>query len=212
MLILINLKVTLYRIFHFLHCCIYYYPRFLWTDLKLASHYFWKSPYKLAKGYGETPLRTLDQIATNFRILSKHRVIELGCGTGRTCFWLKQFVGCEVIGVDLSRPLIEKARLVDPIIEFRLEDMQTTQLDADFIYFYGTSFSDDFIRKLAKRMHQKVITVSFPLSDYDARFYVEKKIEGSFPWGKTDIYLNCIAGALDPVPSAKSEPRCHSNS
>ena len=193
MLILLSLKVTLYRLVHFVHTVFCYYPKFLWTDLKMASHYLLSGPYKLTEEYGETPLATLDKMAREFRILSKDTVLELGCGTGRTCFWLKRFVGCRVIGVDHSRSFIEKARKVGSDVEFRMEDMLKTKLNANILYFYGTSFPDDFIRKLAKRFKsQKVITVSFPLSDYDKRFKVEKVIVGSFPWGKTEIYLNSL--------------------
>jgi len=193
MIILLNLRVTLYRLLHFVHTAFSYYPKFLWTDLRMASHYFLRGPYKLTEEYGETPLATLDKIAREFRILSKDTVLELGCGTGRTCLWLRSFVGCRVIGVDHARALIQKAQSLGSSVEFRCEDILKTELNANILYFYGTSFPDDFIRKLTKRItDQKVITVSFPLRDYDKRFRVEKIIKGSFPWGKTEIYLNVV--------------------
>ncbi|MCH9610311.1 MAG: hypothetical protein S4CHLAM81_03640 [Chlamydiales bacterium] len=213
MLLLINIRTTLYRLFHLLHTALFYYPKFLSTDFKLLCHYFWKSPYKLTKEYGETPLWTLDRMATEFGILSHHRLVELGCGTARTCFWLKRFIGCSVVGVDNSEALIQRARLVGSSVELRCEDMLKTELDGDFIYFYGTSFADDFIDKLAKRFDsQKVITVSFALSDYDSRYRVEKRIRGSFPWGRTEIYLNCRADGQDPVPCAEAARVHHSTS
>ncbi len=194
MLILLNLKVTLYRLLHFVHTVFFYYPSFLWTDLKLAAHYVTTSPYKLTEEYGETPLATVDKIARECRILSHHTVLELGCGTGRNCFWLASFVGCRVIGVDHSEALIKRALRVRSDVEFRCADMLETNLDASFIYFYGTSFSDDFICTLAARIErQKVITVSFPLVDYDKRFKTVKAFKGSYPWGSTTLYLNSLS-------------------
>ena len=213
-LLLLNLRVTLYRFLHWMHTLFFYYPAFLWSDLQLARFYLFKSPYQWADDYGETPLQTLDRVATAFGILSHHRVMELGCGTGRTCLWLNRFIGCSVIGIDHTYRFIKRARAISSEVEFRCADILNTTLDADILYFYGTSFPDTFIRKLAQRItaEQKIITVSFPLSDYDNRFQIEKKIVGSFPWGKTEIYLNYIAGAQDPAPCGEFERELHSNS
>ncbi|MCP5470205.1 MAG: class I SAM-dependent methyltransferase [Chlamydiales bacterium] len=195
-LLLLNFKVSCYRILEWIRVVFLYYPRFLLTDLKLASQYLIHNPYKLCKlDYGETPLTTLDKIASECRILSKDTVIELGCGTGRTCFWLRSFVKCKVVGVDLLAPFIEKACSVRSDVEFRQEDILTTELNGTVIYFYGTSFSDDFIKKLCEKcasLPQKTrfITVSYPLSDYNSRFRTLKEFEGRFPWGRTSIYLS----------------------
>ena len=193
MLILLNLKVTLYRIYHFFHTALFYYPRFLSTDLKLARYYLFKSPYHCCSDYGETPIVTVDKIATRFRILSHHKVIELGCGAGRPALWLNCFIGCNVVAVDHTGIFIRRAKQVSQAITFLCEDILESNLDGDFIYFYGTSFSEDFIHKLASKIKkQRVITVSFPLSDYDARFKTVDHFRGSFPWGKTEIYLNSL--------------------
>lgn len=38
------------------------------------------------------------------------RVLEVGCGTGRTACWLAQRFGCRVTGVDVRQAMVEKAR------------------------------------------------------------------------------------------------------
>lgn len=38
------------------------------------------------------------------------RVLEVGCGTGRTACWLAQRFGCEVVGIDVRAAMVEKAR------------------------------------------------------------------------------------------------------
>lgn len=139
MVILLNLRVTCFRLFEFVRVFFRYYPKFLLTDIKLASHYLFKNPYRVCKEeYGETPLTTLDKLATECRILSKDTVMELGCGTGRTAFWLRTFVKCQVIGVDLVEDFIRKARQIRQDVELRQEDILLTKLDGNVIYFYGT--------------------------------------------------------------------------
>ncbi len=57
----------------------------------------------------ETPLTSLEVIARECQLSVRDVVFELGCGRGRTCFWLNQFIGCAVIGIDYVPAFIEKA-------------------------------------------------------------------------------------------------------
>src|SRR5207253_2734624 len=138
--------------------------------------------YLLQKGeedpytYGETPLSTLDVIVKHCHITATDTVFELGCGRGRTCFWMNQFVGCRVVGIDYIPEFIQRANrirsrfdLVD--VQFREEDILNSQLTgATVIYLYGTCYSTPFIQTLIKNFAllprgTKIITVSYPLSD-----------------------------------------------
>lgn len=195
----------------------HYYRRlfFLYLDILLAAHYVFSNPHKVSKtflkakgeknlyGYGETPLTTLDKICRQCRILSKDTIIELGCGSGRTLFWLHSFIKCRVIGVDFLPLFIKRAQRIVKWakldhIDFRNEDMLHTDLThASVIYLYGTCLEDEVIEKLLKKFQTlpvatKVITVSYPLTDYcEGRlFRVEKSFMGNFPWGKAEIFLN----------------------
>jgi SAM-dependent methyltransferase len=189
----------------------HYYPNSLFAkaDLKLL---FSKNPFSLSKSYlqgkgaddlytyGETPLSTLDTIAKTCEISDFDTVLELGCGRGRTCFFLNLVYGCSVIGVDVVPAFIDKAQgIVDDLhlkrISFKNEDM----LEADFskasvVYLYGTCLEDAYIKKLALKLSKlpsntKIITVSFPLSDYSEEFELLKRFEATFTWGVADVYL-----------------------
>lgn len=187
--------------------------RFVWLDCLLASQYLLKSPYRISKqflkkrgesniyAYGQTPLSTLDRIAKECRLFSKDVVYDFGCGTGRTTLWLTTFVRCRAIGIDFLPAFIKKAQKVQRVgkahrVAFRAEDFLETDLkDATAIYLYGTCLEDEMIHKLIQRFMSlprgtKVITVTYPLTDYSDGFSVDKKFKGRFPWGKTDIYLN----------------------
>ncbi len=41
----------------------------------------------------------MDVIARECGIQKEDVVFELGCGRGRTCFWLNTFIGCKVVGI-----------------------------------------------------------------------------------------------------------------
>lgn len=213
----VHLKVAFYRCIELIRVIFRYYriKSFLVADCLLAALYLFKSPYRVAKqfllrqgaldpyAYGETPLTTLDHIVRECRLLAKDVVIELGCGNGRTVFWLACAVGCETIGIDFLPIFIQKAERVKKLarihnINFKEEDFLTSDLrNATAIYLYGTTLDDDTIKCLVKRFSTlrkgtKVISVSYPLNDYaDPSFFrVEKCFQATFPWGVADVYLN----------------------
>lgn len=218
MFFLFNLKTSFFRLFEWIGVVFRYYRRsiiFLKIDLLLVSQYLFKSPHRLSKmflqmkgakniyAYGETPLTTMDHIARECRILSHDVLLELGCGPGRSCFWLNRFVKCRVIGIDYLPDFIEKAKRVKrglrlSQIDFFQENMLSTDLhSASVIYLYGTCLDDEFIEQLIVRFQTlregtKVITVSYPLTEYcsPTLFRVEKQFIARFPWGKASIFLN----------------------
>ncbi len=187
--------------------------KFIWIDCLFLFHYCWKNPHQISKaflksqgeknvyGFGETPLTTLDLIARECAIVSKDTVFELGCGSARSCFWLNIFVKCRVIGIDFVPTFIQKGDQIKKwanISHLQLiqENFLKTDLSqATVIYLYGTCLEEEMIFELAKlfenlKPRTKVITVSYPLTEYSDAFDVKKHFEGRFPWGKADIFLN----------------------
>lgn len=66
------------------------------------------------------------------------RVLDLGCGAGRTTHFLHE-MGADVVGVDISRNLIRSARQRAPHIDFRIGDAES--LDFDDASFDAVLFS-----------------------------------------------------------------------
>ncbi len=58
-------------------------------------------------------------------------VLDAGCGTGRVAIELAAR-GCDVAGVDLDGPFIEKAQAKAPELDFRLGDLATVEFDRTF--------------------------------------------------------------------------------
>lgn len=215
-LLVLNLKIKCTDFAEYIRVVFNYYshPTFFKIDSYLVLSYIFNNPFGISKRfllnkgdkdlytYGETPLTTLEHIAQECRLSSRDVVFELGCGRGRTCFWLNQFIGCKVVGIDYVPSFIERANQTKEKfqlnqVEFRQEDLLQTDLTgATIIYLYGTCFSDSFIQTLTSRFDKlpsgtKVITVSYPLVEYapQANFEVLKRFPAIFAWGAADVYL-----------------------
>lgn len=71
-------------------------------------------------------------------------VLDVGCGVGRVSALLHER-GFDVTGIDVSEPLVEKARSLFPDIDFRVADVRNTTFDSetfDYIVFsfYGLDY------------------------------------------------------------------------
>lgn len=209
---LLHFKVLIFNFFERIKVVYRYYPNLAFglADFLLTLSYLVKTPYTIfrqffKKGgeeevYGETPLTTLDKIATRCRFTSKDIIYDLGCGTGRTTLWLACFVKCEAIGIDHLSLFIGKAQRIKQKVGltnayFYCDDMLRVDLSrATAIYLCGTCMSDAIIDELCQRLlhlprKTKIITVSFPLTDYISEgFILKDQFTGRFPWGETEIY------------------------
>lgn len=190
---------------------------FLKADLALRLMYLFHNPYKISKrflmkkgaedvyAYGETPLTSLEIIAKESGLNAKDCVYELGCGRGRTCFWMRSFIGCSVVGLEYIPEFVERAniiknRLAISNLEFRLADMTTANFQgATVCYLYGSCLNEKTIKKLTDHFSKlpkgtKIITVSYPLSDYTDKksFEVMKRFTVPYTWGEADVFLQIV--------------------
>jgi len=197
----------------------YRYSSFFKADILLRLHYLFRNPFAISKrflmlkgeqdiyAYGETPLTTLAMIAKRSGITPNDCVYELGCGRGRGCFWLGTVVGCSVVGIEYIPEFIQKADRIKSILkldrmEFRRQDFMDADCsfkDASILYLYGTCLEDKAIQKLIKKFKTlpvgtKIITVSYPLSDYDprSRFEVIDQFSVPFTWGEGDVFVHIL--------------------
>jgi len=212
----INLTTQFKNLEDFLKVFWRYYRRWSYAkvDGSLLLTYLFDNPFTISKrflmkkgakdvyAYGETPLTTMERIAKECGLKSSDTVYELGCGRGRTCFWMREFIGCKVIGVEYIPEFADRAKRVASKlkldrIEFRQEDLLQSIFDgATVFYLYGTCYDNAFIKQLIEKLKRcpsgtKVISVSYPLSDYtDSQdFEVMKRFSEEFTWGTAEVYL-----------------------
>lgn len=184
------------------------------ADLSILWIYLLKNPFRISRDflaqkgeadiyqYGETPLTTIDLISRECGISADDHVFELGCGRGRTCFWLNSFKGCKVTGIDFVPFFIEQARKVSQKskikdVNFILENYLKADLtQATCLYLYGSNMGDPEIEELCAKLEQlpvgtKVITTSFALEDYapGTAYQTMKCFPAAYAWGEADVYF-----------------------
>ncbi len=82
--------------------------------------------------HGEANLieRLLDSTLNQSRT-QPYRVLDAGCGTGRTAIELARR-GIDIVGVDLDEVMLSQARSKAPQLDWRLGDLSTIQLEKSF--------------------------------------------------------------------------------
>jgi SAM-dependent methyltransferase len=84
-------------------------------------------------------------------------VLALGCGSGEECDYLKKRGAGRVVGVDMSRGLIEQAKYAFPDIEFEVMDIEKIKFpEQTFDYAYSSlamHYAEDW-RNVLKPLHR----------------------------------------------------------
>ena len=188
-------------------------PLFSRVDRALKKLYRFSSPFSVLKKfleskgesevycYGETPLTLFHKIAQECGLSSSDHFLELGSGRGRGVFFLSSLYGCRASGIDEVPEFILKGYDISKAfptlkVSFFLGDMNQMSLEkASVLYLYGTCLPDQTIESLADKMKNlpcstKIITVSFPLTDYrPSSFKLLKTFTAEFNWGSTEIFI-----------------------
>lgn len=189
-------------------------PKFFLMDLLCRLQYVINNPYLLCENYnklypsektqcyGETPFSTLSKIMSEVNAQQKDTVYEVGCGRGRASLWLRYFIRCTTIGIDINPFFITRATRVKKW--FSLDQLTFKQTfahwldfdDASIIYLYGTCLHEDYIRELVDVFKKspsglKLITVSFSILDFGGKedFIEEKVFKARFDWGLANVYI-----------------------
>lgn len=215
-LLWLNLYVSWWDFREYLRVIWRYYGNrdFRKADLWMVWLYLLRSPYKISKrflasrgeadiyAYGETPLTTLAEVSQACRLSKADRVYELGCGRGRTCFWLRAFVGCEVFGVEYIPIFIKVAQFIQDKVGIKgIHFEEGDMVDLDFsqatcVYLYGTGFDREVLESLVEAMLKlpdgaRLVTVSYPITDYapEGMFEITEIVDGRFNWGEAKLFI-----------------------
>lgn len=168
------------------------YRSFIPIDKQFCSF-----PYRIAKKYfgrhiyGETPLDTMMVVMEALELSPDDVFFELGAGRGRGAYFVRHKVGCRVVASEIIPEFVEKAP-TGYGVEWRFGNFLETDLrEGTAFYLFGTCMEDEEIVQLCQKIPRggRIFTVSFPLTDYDDSFMIGGTYQVSFPWGKTDGYL-----------------------
>lgn len=171
--------------------------RFMDSPYRQASSYYRSlgmDPYV----YGETPLWTVYQIFNQFKDQKDLKVLDLGAGNFQISFFLRKFFGYTVYGVEKVPIFCEQAKALKAQLSIdHLEIVEGDYLKealpiVDVAFLFGSNLDDQVILQLIEKIVHipKVITVSFPLSDYHASYSVVKEMNLPFIFGNTTVYIN----------------------
>lgn len=170
-------------------------PKFALIDLIFGLIGLFSNPYRACRkflekkkepnvhAYGETPYTTYAKIAKECDLGPEDVWLELGSGRGRGCFWLRLFIGCQVIGVEQVPIFVKWSQRIQRFFKvkgvcFERKDIKNIDLRrATVVYMYGIE------REVPEGI--KIITTGEPLEG--AR--VLKRFWVRFPWGRTAAFL-----------------------
>ncbi|MEC7984897.1 MAG: class I SAM-dependent methyltransferase [Myxococcota bacterium] len=193
--------------------------RMLGVEIGLALLYPIISPYRINARYirnqndstefvfGETPLRTLEKICRWARIPQNAVIFDVGCGWGRTTFFLDALNRADrTIGIDIIPQYIRRANRLRSILgrermDFVRADVRRIDYrDADVIYSYCTCFSEPVVEELVALWEDDlytgtvVITTSYCLSNYakKGRFRLLASRDFHFIWGLCRVFCHVL--------------------
>ncbi len=190
----------------------YHNPLFKKTDLFLKKAYRFSNPYHIAKKfakkrgeadlhtYGETPLTTLYKILKLAKANKEDIFLDLGAGRGRVTFFVSTYLGCKAIGIEHNPHFLKKAQKIasslpiKPLFLGKNMLLEDSMPKATLIYFYGICLDEPSFLSVVNQFALlskgvKVITVSFPLSDYIDSFRLISAEIFSYPWGEATVYI-----------------------
>lgn len=189
----------------------YSHNAFVVVDQLLKKLYRFKNPYTICKqflksqgascvdAYGETPLTVFHQMFSLGGLTSQDRFVDLGCGRGRGVLFASTVWNADAIGVE-QIPFFcqqgEKISQIQPKVQFFCQEMCSFPMHlGTFFYFYGLCLDEQDLLKACVALQKmpskaKLVTVSFPITEYISDFSLLSSWEAIYPWGKAELFLH----------------------
>ncbi len=181
--------------------------RFFRRLYSLKSPYSIYKKYMAARGrssiysYGETPLTVFHQMFEKGNLTSDDCFVDLGCGRGRGLFLASSLWGCHAIGVERVPVFCAEGNKVAKLLpEKKLKFLCKHIFSFDFkqgpfFYFYAICMEDDELELTISYLEKtppgsKIITVSFPLTEYSDSFSLLSSWKSEYPWGSAELFLH----------------------
>ena len=206
--------------------------RMLWVELGLMIQYPFVSPYRINLRYistnkldhsyifGETPLTTLEQICRWSKIPKGKVIFDVGCGWGRSTFFLHTYNRAHrTIGIDLVPEYIERANKIrsfmklDYMVFVEADIRNIDYRDADIIYMYGTCFPEEFVQSIVDIWEEDlkegtmILTTSYSLESFSKMKRLKKIQERTFDflWGFCPVYIHMVSDIVSDTSINKKQ-------
>lgn len=183
---------------------------FVSADRLLKKRYRSSNPYRVCREffqtqgvddphvYGDTPMTTLYRLAALSGLNAKDCVVDLGCGTGRSVFFLQALFNCRAIGIDLVPAFIERASAIarevsNDHVTFLNGDIAHFSFKmASWVYLDATISNDSFLKSVVNNLREclpgtKILSVNADLRQY-GDFYLVDIFQARYFWGEADVY------------------------
>jgi SAM-dependent methyltransferase len=177
-------------------------------DLKHFMHsgpcpYKTAADYHRSKGedpyvYGQSPLSTICKLFSKLKLTQHSKVLELGAGDFKVTEFLNQYFGFTVYGLEQIPAFCKIGRQraltlkTDGIYVLEGNYLTTPFPDVDIAYLFGSNIQEETLIELLPKLKNisKILTVSFPLSDYSDDFTTVDNWTLLFVFGYATVYLN----------------------
>lgn len=215
-LVYINISNAFYNFFLFLKEIIKFYPNrnLRQVDIELFKIYALKDQFQVSMEeslnissiddnnnftYGEATWGSLHKMMKFINPQKSDIFYDLGCGTGRLCFFINIFYGIEAHGIELIPSFVKNAGQI--VNKFKLENIYFHEKDwnevdfseASIIFIAGTCLDDGSIDKLTKKFKSlkpgsKILSVS--VSFQEKNITLIKELRLPFSWGRANVYIS----------------------
>ena len=155
---------------------------------KVTNYSFWNEPSNVEDSKFTTPLPSKEFL---MKFIPKHgKVLDFGCGYGRLTKLLVDY-GYKVVGVDISKPLIDQAKKLCPNALFRVSSVQGYNPEYDGPFdaililavienIISLKEREDLAKKISKSLKKGGILLieTFIYDERNNKQYVSNHIDG----------------------------------
>lgn len=134
-------------------------------------------------------------LATRIAKRNPKRIADIGCGPGNSTAVLKEFFpDAELLGVDSSQNMVERARAEHPDLQFRLCDAAALEDSYDLLFsnacLQWIPDHDTLIPLLMGKLREPgVLAVQIPMNDEEPLFRIIRETARDPKWGLQNVPL-----------------------
>ncbi len=213
----INIKNAFYNFYHFIIEIINFYSnsKLRKVDIELFKKYAMRDQFTVAieEGkmmfpdskeeltYGEAIWKSIDKTLKYINPKPNQKFYDLGCGTGRICFFTSIKYNLNSTGIELLPTFIDNARRIAH--KFEINNIHFTEADwliydfsdADIVYIAATCLEADTLVLLKEKLELLkkgtfIISVSEQLISKKIQNIIKMNLP--FSWGKADVFISKI--------------------